>query len=345
MSLATDDPAQRTEIVRILAYPPGLGGGAGTLPPSPQPEGAVMRDEVTTRRIEIDGLVGVLGTPSRSTGSPGVLLVGGSEGGLHERDAVAMASEGFTALSLAYFGAPGLPPGLVDIPLEYFFRALDVLEEHTGPGRPIGVVGGSRGSEAALLIAAHDPRVGAAVSVVGSGLVTQGIDFRRGTLLDILATPTNAWTLRGEPLPYLPNVVHDDLRDLVQRGLPVPLGLAFPPVPDDPVVLERVRIPVEAIAGPLLVLTAGDDRMWPSTAYSAVAITELRARGRTVEHRSFPEAGHPIAGAPGQPYTSTTAPGPGVTFDMGGTPEANTAARRAAWDATVHFLRDTLGPR
>ena len=74
-----------------------------------------MDGTVTTRRIDEDGLVGVLCTPTGVGAAPGVLVLGGSEGGLHERDAQALAAEGFTALSLAYFGAPGLPPGLIDM--------------------------------------------------------------------------------------------------------------------------------------------------------------------------------------------------------------------------------------
>ncbi|GAA3436749.1 dienelactone hydrolase family protein [Kutzneria kofuensis] len=113
--------------------------------------------------------------------APGVLLLGGAEGGLHERDARALHAEGYNVLALAYFGAPTLPPGLVDIPLEYFFAAVDKIASFAA-GK-IGIVGGSRGGEAALLVAAHDDRVGAVVSVAGGGLITQGIDYRAGSLL------------------------------------------------------------------------------------------------------------------------------------------------------------------
>ena len=132
--------------------------------------------------------------------APGVLLLGGSEGGLHERDAQVLAARGFTVLALAYFGLPGLPPGLIDIPIEYFVRGLDVLAQQPRAGERLGITGGSRGGEAALLVAAYDERVAATVSVAGSGIVTEGIDFRRGGLLDILGEPpTNSWTLGGTP--------------------------------------------------------------------------------------------------------------------------------------------------
>jgi dienelactone hydrolase len=266
--------------------------------------------------------------------APGVLLLGGSEGGLHERDARALHAEGYTVLALAYFGRPTLPAGLVDIPLEYFFAAVDKIASLSDG--PIGIVGGSRGGEAALLVGAHDSRVGAVVSVMGSGLVTQGIDYRAGSLLDILGTPATPWTLRRKPIDYLPYEVTDELRELVERGEPVPLRLAYPESVAD---AARYRIPVERIGGPVLMLCGSDDRMWPSVAYSRLAA----ASADNVELRIYEGAGHALAGPPGPAFDSTVVPGPGVRFELGGTPEVNTCARSAAWAATLEFLHENLG--
>ncbi|TWJ24511.1 acyl-CoA thioester hydrolase/BAAT C-terminal domain-containing protein [Micromonospora endolithica] len=65
--------------------------------------------------------------------------------------AALLASRGFTALAVGYFGLPGLPPTLHDIPIEYFATAARLLPP------PVRVVGYSRGSEAALLVAALHP--------------------------------------------------------------------------------------------------------------------------------------------------------------------------------------------
>ena len=297
---------------------------------------------VQSRQIRDGVLVGSLHAPAGAGPAPGVLVLGGSEGGAHDRDARLLAAEGFTVLALAYFGGPGLPPGLVDIPVEYFSRGLDLLADQPGTDGRSGVVGGSRGGEAALLTACHDPRVAAVVSVVGSGLLTQGIDVRRGSLLDILAAPTSSWTVRGRPLPYLPHVVGDELRRLVEQRRPVPLSLAFPPPPSAPAELDRVSIPVERIRGPVLLLSAQDDRNWPSAAYSQVAADRLAGHPHLVEHRVLAGAGHGIAGAPGAPFTTTLSPGPGVTFELGGTAAVNTRARAECWAATTSFLTDHL---
>ena len=227
--------------------------------------------------------------------------------------------------------------------MEYFFRGLDYLGAQLRTGDRFAVLGGSRGGEAALLIGVHDPRVAAVVSVVGSGIVTAGIDYPRGTLLDIVSTQTVSWTLDDDPLPFLPYVTPAELRDLVDNGGPVPLGLAFATAPADATQLERVSIPVERTRGAVLLISGRDDAMWPSPEYSQIAADRLVAAGHPYpfEHRIL-GAGHPIAGPPGDPFTSTKSPGPGVTFEMGGTPAANTQARADAWKMTVDFLADNL---
>jgi hypothetical protein len=101
------------------------------------------------------GITGVLCDPGDGRRHPGVMVLGGSEGGLGEPDAaLLLASHGFTTLSLAYFGAKGLPATLQNIPLEYFAQALAWLRARpeTDP-RFVGVLGASRGAEAALLAA------------------------------------------------------------------------------------------------------------------------------------------------------------------------------------------------
>lgn len=298
---------------------------------------------VETTEIRDDGIVGVLATPTGSDPTPGVLLLGGSEGGLHARDAEALAAEGFTVLALGYFGMPGLPRGLVEIPLEYVTHALGWLGARSRDPDRLGVTGGSRGGELALLVAAHDEHIGAVVSVVGSGVLTPGIDFGRGALLDILTHAPPSWTIGGSPLPFLDHVFPEELRAGVAARRPVRLALAFAPPPSDPLELERVSIRVENTRGAVLLVSAADDGGWPSTPYSQVAADRLAAAGHRFpyEHRIL-DAGHLIAGPPGAPMKTTTGPGPGVTFEMGGTPAANTAARAEAWRLTVDWFREHL---
>ncbi|MFX9069660.1 hypothetical protein ABTN30_20420, partial [Acinetobacter baumannii] len=72
-------------------------------------------------RIEIkeeNGLVGTLFLPQSKNRLPLIITLSGSNGGFSENRAKLLASNGFAVLALAYFGVPGLPPHLQEIPLE-----------------------------------------------------------------------------------------------------------------------------------------------------------------------------------------------------------------------------------
>ncbi len=112
---------------------------------------------------------------------------------------------------------------------------------------------------------------------------------------------------------------------------------------EDPGLLEELSIKVERIRGPVLLISGSLDAS-PAVAYSQVGADRLAAHGHRYPfaHHVLPGVGHPIAGAPGKPFTTTVVPGPGVSFEMGGTPEANTAGREQAWAMTLGFLRSHL---
>lgn len=302
-----------------------------------------LAPNVQRRVIREQGLVGTLFCPVEGGPYPGILLLGGSEGGLHELDAALLAAHGYVVLALAYFGMEGVPPFLVNIPLEYFETALAWLQ-----GLPqvqadrLGVIGGSRGGEAALLIGATFPIIGAVVSIVGSGVLTQGIGA--GTFLEMVGTPCPSWTYRGRPLPFVPTVVTPPLEQQVTDGEPVELGLSFLPGLEDAATVAAATIPVEQIHGAVLLVSAGDDRMWPSHTLSQRALERLARHQHRfpVQHLTYQEAGHAIAPPPYGPSTEIISPGPGVLFATGGTPKANAKARAEAWQQTLRFFADAL---
>lgn len=312
------------------------------------PVAAASRDRLRVpdglRRIEVadHGLAGVLyaadGPPR-----PGVLLLGGTEGGLHDDDAALLAAHGYAVLALAYYGVPGLPATLQRIPLEYFGLAVDYLRGcHRVRAHQIAAIGASKGGEAALLAAATFPGITAVVSVVGSGAITQGIsqDVLTGSFLDIMATPVACWTYQDRDLPYLPNVVTPELERLVSTGTPVPLRLAFEPALSNAKLVSAATIPAEQINGPVLLISSTDDQGY-GPAFHAIAARRLTSRSHQHrwQHLLHPHAGHLIAAPPYRPATTTHTPGPGITFHHGGTPEANAHACAAAWQQILRFLR------
>ena len=304
-----------------------------------------LRPGVTRTLVRDRGLVGTLFQPPGPGASAGVILIGGSEGGLHEADAALLAAHGYAVLALAYFGMAGISPNLVSIPLEYCETAIDWLQGHAGVRDDrLGVIGGSRGGELALLLGATFPAVTAVVSYVGSGVITQAIPG--DALLDNLRSRLPSWTYRGRPLPFLPSQVTPDLEAQVQAGVPVELRLAFLAGVADSAAVEAATIPVERINGPVLLISAGDDRLWPSARLTEIALERLQRHHHPYpyHHRHYERAGHGIIQPPYGPTTLREWPGYGVVFAAGGTARDDAVARADAWAQTLAFLAQHLRP-
>ncbi len=120
--------------------------------------------------------------------------LGGSEGGVPARRAAWLASYGYAAFALAYFGDEGLPSKLEAIPLEYFDSAIDrMMQRPEIDPAQIGVVGASRGWELALQLGSMYPQIQAVVAYVPANLRYESCCDRSGKA---------AWTWHGRALSY-----------------------------------------------------------------------------------------------------------------------------------------------
>lgn len=201
----------------------------------------------------------------------------------------------------------------------------------------VGLVGSSKGGELALLAAATYPdKVGAVVGYVPSPLVWQGLAFdrrarRRG--------PTSSWTIAGEPVPFLPFARPRGADMLRMAGLlvgrPAALRPTYEGALDDLAAVERATIPIENIAGPVMLISGADDQMWPSTRLCELAMDRLRAHGHRFPYRhlSYDHAGHLIT-----PLGVAAAPTTIGRFKTGGSPEANAQASADAWPKVLDVL-------
>lgn len=154
---------------------------------------------LTLRKDKVSGVLFLPppGTPRHSA----VLVFGGAEGGMSQTfTAALLAAHGYPALTVAYFDWPGLPSELRRIPLEYFVTAGRILASAPGvdPAHVL-VMGYSRGSEAALLLADRFPALfhGAIVYSPSSDVNPAQADS---------AEP--AWTLGGKPIWPAPIAVN-----------------------------------------------------------------------------------------------------------------------------------------
>ena len=101
--------------------------------------------------------------------APGILMLHGSEGGSApyiDDDARPLAEAGFAVVTFCWFGCPGRPDRIYQIPLEHTLVGLAWLRasEAVG-GRRVGLYGVSRGAEQAVLLASLAPGAMNAVGV------------------------------------------------------------------------------------------------------------------------------------------------------------------------------------
>lgn len=269
------------------------------------------------------GLVGEYYAPVGVAAPPLVLVLGGSEGGLGGSAPLArkLADQGYGALALAYFGLPGVPKTLQRVPLEYFARALDWLAAQPGvKGRRLAIYGGSKGGEAALLIASGDPRVCAVVAGVPANVAWSGFDPA-----NVTTDPGPSWTRGGQPVAYVAydgSAPFTGILDLYKRSW----ARASP----------DAEIPVERIRGPILLISGRQDQLWPSTAMAEAVMARLeKARFRYHhEHLAYDDAGHAGFGPP----LAAGSPNIGRLSALGGSGAGNQAARADGWPKELAFL-------
>jgi pimeloyl-ACP methyl ester carboxylesterase len=292
------------------------------------------------RKLSVhDTIIGTLYQSDQSVPLPGVLVIGGSDGGPGAPGvAMLLASHGFAALSLSYFGVTGLPPTLENIPLEYFQKALLWMRSQPSiDSRSVAIYAESRGTEAALSTAASDPKVSAVVARSPSFVNWSGVTKAH-------LPGKAAWTLQGRAQPFAINTLYPDfiLTYLWDRATGTP-------VRQTPLFLEdlahteesdKIAIPVERIHGPVLLLAGADDQIWPSTMMAERIMRRLRLYRHAYQDQSvtFVDVGHSIPYV----YLPTRGNWGDSPFAIGGTAEGMAKAQANAWPQILKFLSDAV---
>lgn len=264
-----------------------------------------------------------------------ILAITGSNGGIDERMSPLLATKGYNVLSIAYHHFDGVSQDLIEVPLESFQAALRWLARQPSVDADrIGIVGVSKGSEAALLTASNFPELVHAVgAMVPTSLVWEGADARArfGGDPHFDAPGRSSWTLRGKPLPF----VHKFVSPQRLANRPSAFLDEYEPPLDQPVD-PGAAIPVERIRAPLFLASAGDDLAWPSQRMARNIRDRLTAHHfpYPFELYDFPLAGH---GMPPPGFPSGAA--------LGGTPGENARAGANAWTHLILFLDANLGSK
>jgi uncharacterized protein len=269
---------------------------------------------------------GVLLEPAAGS-CAGVLVLAGSSGRVDRRRARLLAQQGLVALAIRWFGGPGQPAGICEIPLETFVAGVDLLRSR-GVER-VGVLGVSKGAEAALLTAVHEPLVDVVVAVSPTALVWCNV----GPGLDGRQHPyRSSWTWRGRPLPFVP--MDDSWRPAERADGPVAIrGWYDLSERTFATHLDAAAIPVERARADVLLIAGGDDAMWPSLRYAEQLAARRRAAGGSVQLLTSADAGH----RPRFPGEGPAESSP--TFRYGGTPHADASLGETAWAPVIDALR------
>ncbi|MFA1819764.1 dienelactone hydrolase family protein [Virgibacillus oceani] len=124
---------------------------------------------------------GVLFHPERRGRYPAIIILSGSDGGKQEHAAALLASKGYSAFALSYFGVEGVPKDLENISLEYFQEATMWLKDHPYVNGDVNLIGYSRGAELALLLGATFDDYKSIIAGAPSAYITPGM--KNGILL------------------------------------------------------------------------------------------------------------------------------------------------------------------
>jgi len=195
---------------------------------------------ITRREVTENGLRGTLFLPPEGFTRPPIITCHGGivKKKIVEGTAAVMASRGFPALSLGYFGVEGLPRKWFEQPMDflYFEKAMDFLAKETNKETGVGIWGISKGGEIALACSAFFPeRIKATVAI--------------NVFPKVLIAP---WQYDGQPIKSFPGPVPISPQPhKIAEGLYTMEGWDQPLLDRDDLLLPfwRMKAPVLWIAG------------------------------------------------------------------------------------------------
>lgn len=276
------------------------------------------------------------------TPRPVVVILHGADGGTEagERFGPILARLGYVAVGLPYYSPdwgqygppkalPELAGSFVDIPVDQLARLRDTVAAMPGADiERFGLFAGSKGSEFALIAASRYDWIDVVIAYTPTDVVWEGWGLET---LEAEGT-RSSFAFEGQALPFMPyrGFVEGllagpaaDLRAIHENGRA-----------DHPEKEAEARIPVENYRGALMLIAGGRDAQWNSTRAATTILERRRQAGLESCALIYPDAGHDLIGDGG----------PRESPRSGGTPEANAAARAAAWPKVIAFMQETLNP-
>ena len=309
-----------------------------------QVENVIYREQINTKTFS-----GSLICPASETGTlHTIIMLPGSSGSVSEKIAEHIASYGYSVLALKYSKANKQPSHLEGVSLESLSDAILWLKEKALiKAVTITLLGYSRGGELALLFGSQFPKlINGIIAYVPSSFVCGGFPYPNKP----------AWLLKNKPVaPFLKGLMSneesltekEDLQLATEKGIiPHHSNDAQDPFVSAELFLVREKalqnslsaaIRVENITCPILIISGGKDKIWPSSRYAQQISERLENYESPIERKflDFPEAGHGIFSPYDGPIHHAVG---GFWCAQGGTPDGNKNANQAAWMETFAFL-------
>lgn len=304
---------------------------------APLPLGAQESEKVAPTEVSVgDALPGSFFAKPEGNGPfPTIILLGGSEGndGSARSKAPDFLAEGYAVLGLPYYSPgwggqprkfPELSAGFDSIPVDYLETARDWLRARTDvDGSAIGILGGSKGAEMALLAGSLIDGFAAIAAIVPSDVVWEGWGpgVKPGTV--------SSFSWRGESLPFVPYEGMGDefANPSGENGRPrlrLPHDRGRHAYPERAV---TARIAVENIDEPVLVAGGDADNVWNSGEMAQNIAERRAALGLPTVSLIYTDAGHSLSGD-GTPNDYST--------------PAELEAQREVWPRTLAFFAQHL---
>jgi pimeloyl-ACP methyl ester carboxylesterase len=177
---------------------------------------------------------------------------------------------------------------LQSIPLEYFDKAIDwVIKQPLVDPNGVGIIAGSKGTEAGLLLATTNHNIKAIVAIAPSTYVFWGIRGPGGK-----DQRTSSWSRGGKDVPFAPMVSSEEkvIRAMQTHEFLVIYSEAIA----DPKAAEA-EIRIEQAKAPILFVSGKRDELWPSYKMAQSMMQKLKEKEYAYhyEHLSY-NTGHDV---------------------------------------------------
>ena len=200
---------------------------------------------------------------------PLIVGLGGSEGGnawtsdYWKKTRDQFLEKGYAFLAIGYFNAKNTPQLLEKIALEDVHNTIvKATENKQVDAERIAIVGGSRGGDLALLVASYYDDIDCVVGIVPSHAVFPG---------NTNHFTTSSWTYNNVELPFVP-VNEAAVPFLMKRDL----RGTFTAMLQDTVAEQNALIKVEKIKAPILLISATEDEIAPTTIMCTKMMNRLK---------------------------------------------------------------------